>query len=186
MKKRNIISLSGELASGKGAVSSILTSRLGYGIYRNGEYFRSLAKEYGMNLDEFGEYVKQHPEIDIEIENSAKEYAKGHDNFVIDARLGFYAVPESFKVYLRVDLDEAARRAFNDEKRKDVENFASISEHKAALKERFELENERYFNVYGIKKDDLSHYDLVIDTTSITPEEVCDIIVLEYKKWLNS
>ncbi len=36
-----------------------------------------------------------------------------HDKFCnSDARLGWYAVPESFKVYLKVDINEAARRAF--------------------------------------------------------------------------
>ena len=94
MNKKNIISLSGDPASGKGTVSNILIENLGYGIYRNGEYFRKLAKENNMTLSEFGDYVKLHPEIDIEIENSAKEYAKTHDNFIIDARLGWYSVPE--------------------------------------------------------------------------------------------
>ena len=42
-----------------------------------------------------GENVKNHTEIDIQIENSAKEYAKENDYFIIDARLGWYAVPES-------------------------------------------------------------------------------------------
>ena len=45
MNKKNIISLSGDPASGKGTVSNILIEKLGYGIYRNGEYFRSLAKK---------------------------------------------------------------------------------------------------------------------------------------------
>ena len=119
MKKRNIISLSGDLASGKGEVSKILMKKLNFGVYRNGEYFRKLAKEMNMTLADFGEYVESHPEIDMEIENSAKEYALDNDDFVIDARLGWYAVPESFKVYLKVDIDEAAKRAFNDEKRKN-------------------------------------------------------------------
>ena len=35
--KRNIISLGGELASGKGTTSIILAEDLNYGIYRNGE-----------------------------------------------------------------------------------------------------------------------------------------------------
>ena len=46
------------------------------------------------------------------------EYAREHDNFIIDARLGWYAVPESYKVYLKVDIDVAAQRAFNDKNRK--------------------------------------------------------------------
>ena len=186
MKKRNIISLSGDLASGKGTVSEILMEKLTYGIYRTGEYCRDLAKSMKMSLKEFSEYVELHPEIDIKIENSAKDYAKDNDNFIIDARLGWYAVPESFKVYLKVDIDEAAKRAYLDETRKDLENFSSIDSHKKALIERFKKENERYFKLYGVKKDDMSNYDLIIDTTNKTPDEVANIIIKEYKKWQNA
>lgn len=185
MKKRNIISLSGDLASGKGEVSKILMEKLNFGVYRNGEYFRKLAKEMNMTLADFGEYVESHPEIDMKIENSAKEYALDNDDFVIDARLGWYAVPESFKVYLKVDIDEAAKRAFNDEKRKDLENFLSFEEHKKALIDRFKSENKRYFNLYGVRRDDMNNYDLVVDTTSLTPNEVADIIIREFKIWKN-
>lgn len=182
--KKHIISIAGELASGKGAVSNVLTEKLDYGIYRNGEYFRKLAKEMGMDVTTFNEYVKSHPEIDIQIEKSATEYAKEHDNFIIDARLGWYAVPESFKVYLTVDIDEAARRAFNDEKRKSTENFSTLEEQKADLIKRYTLENERYFKLYNVHKEDLSNYDLVLDTTNFTPDEVAKIILKEYEKWL--
>ena len=120
MVKKHIISLSGDLASGKGTVSNVLSKELDYGIYRNGEYFRKLAKEMGMDVTSFNVYVKDHPEIDRQIEKSASEYAKEHENFIIDARLGWYAVPESFKVYLKVDIDVAAKRAFYDENRKST------------------------------------------------------------------
>ena len=130
MVKKNIISLSGDLASGKGVISDILIERLSYGIYRNGEYFRNLAKEHNMSLE-----------------------------------------------------DEAAKRAYNDQKRKDLESFDSVEEHKQALIERFNLENERYFKLYKVHKEDLSNYDLVVDTTDKTPEETAEIIIEEYKKW---
>ena len=100
------------MASGKGTVSSIICEKLNYSIYRNGEYFRKLAKEHNMDVTTFNQYVFKHTEIDKQIENSAHEYSLTHDNFVIDARLGWYAVPESFKVYLTVDIDVAAKRAF--------------------------------------------------------------------------
>lgn len=181
--KKNIISLGGELASGKGTTSVILAEKLNYGIYRNGEYFRKLAKESGMDVTTFNEYVKQHPEIDMQIEKSAADYAQTHDNFIIDARLGFYAVPESFKVYLTVDITEAAKRAFNDPNRKSTENLATIEEQKADIQKRYQIENERYWNLYHVHKEDLSNYDLVIDTTKMTPQEVADRIEEEYKKW---
>lgn len=183
MNKKNIIALSGDLASGKGTVSEILMNKLNYGIYRNGEYFRKLAKEHNMDLSEFGTYVEKHPEIDIEIENSAKKYAENNDHFIIDARLGWYAVPQSFKVYLKVDMDEAARRAYNDEKRKDLESFSSGEEHKKALIERTKSENTRYLELYNVDRTDMNNYDLVIDTTNKTPTEVANTIIAEYKKW---
>ena len=72
-EKKNIISLTGDLASGKGTVSKILMEELKYGVYRNGEYARKLAKEKGMSITEFNIYVKDYPEIDKQIENSATE-----------------------------------------------------------------------------------------------------------------
>lgn len=184
MKKKHIISLAGDLAAGKGSVSEILIKDLGYGIYRNGEYARKLAKEKGLDITSFNAYLAEHPEIDLQIEKSAAEYAKEHDNFIIDARLGWYAVPESFKVYLKVDIDIAAKRAFNDPRRKSTESFRTIEEQKADMQKRFKLENERYWKLYHVHKEDMSNYDLVIDTSEYTPLEVAKIIKEEYKKWL--
>ena len=185
MEKKHIISLGGELASGKGTVSRILMKRLNYSVYRNGDYFRKLAKESGMDVTTFNEYVEDHPEIDRQIENSASEYAKEHDNFIIDARLGWYAVPQSFKVYLKVDINVAAKRVFEDETRRSTERkFATVEEQKKDIEKRYRLENERYWELYGVRKEDESNYDFILDTTYLTPDEVADKIEEEYKKWL--
>lgn len=183
MKKKNIISLAGELASGKGTVSKLLSEELDYTIYRNGEYVRKLARDKGLDITSFNEYLNEHPEIDRQIEKSAAEYAKEHDHFIIDARLGWYAVPESFKVYLTIDINEAARRAFYDEDRKSTEKFSTIEEQKSDMERRYQMENDRYFKLYGVHKEDLSNYDLVVDTTYKEPEEVKQKILDEYKKW---
>lgn len=184
MEKKHIISLGGELASGKGTVSKILMEELNFGVYKNGDYFRKLARDMGMDVTSFNIYVKEHPEIDRQIEYSATEYAKEHDNFIIDARLGWYAVPESFKVYLKVDINVAAQRALNDETRKSSENFSTLEEQKADIEKRYKLENERYFKLYGVRKEDESNYDFVLDTTHLTPREVADKIKEAYFKWL--
>lgn len=185
MVNKHIISLAGDLASGKGTVSLLLKEDLGYTIYRNGDYVRALAKEKNMSITEFNIYLESHPQIDIQIEKSAAEYAKNNDNLIIDARLGWYAVPHSFKVYLKVDIDVSAKRAFNDSKRKATESFNTIEEQKQDIIKRYNLENERYFKLYGIRKDDMSNYDLVIDTTNMTAKETSDKIKEEYFKWLD-
>ena len=184
MGRRKIISIAGDLSSGKTTVTKLMQETLGYEIYRNGEYFRKLAAEKGMSVTEFNVYVKEHPEIDRQIEQSAKEYAAEHENLIIDARLGWYAVPESFKIYLRVDINEAAKRAFGDPNRKKTENFATVEEQKQDMIKRFNLENERYFNLYGVHKEDMANYDFVLDTTNLTPDEVNQKIVEAYNNWL--
>lgn len=183
--KKHIITLTGDLASGKGEVSKILMDKLGFTIYRNGEYFRKLAKEHNMSVTEFNIYVKNHQEIDKDIEKSCALYAKDHDNLIIDARLGWFVVPESFKVYLTVDIDIAAKRAFNDPNRKETEMFDTIEEQKTDLIRRFNLENVRYYQIYNVHKEDHDNYDLIVDTSNNTPEEVANIIIDEYNKWLS-
>lgn len=184
MNKRKIISIAGDLSSGKTTVTRLMQETLGYEIYRNGEYFRKLAAESNMSVTEFNEYVKDHPEIDRQIEQSAKDYASTRENLIIDARLGWYAVPDSFKIYLTVDIDEAAKRAFLDPNRKKTENFQSVEEQKQDMIKRFNLENERYFELYGVHKEDLNNYDLVLDTTKLKPDEVNKLIIEAYKKWI--
>ena len=183
MKKR-IISLAGDLGAGKTTVTKILQETLGYDVHRNGTAFRELAIANGMDVTKFNEYVKDHPEIDEQIEKSAREASDKHNEIIIDARLGWFAVPESFKVYLTVNLDESAKRAFNDPKRKESEKFETLEEQKQDIEKRFKLENERYFNLYGVHKEDKSNYDFVIDTTNLTQQEVAQEIIEAFEKWL--
>ena len=183
MDKKNVISIAGELASGKGTVSKLLAKELNYTVYRNGEYVRKLAKDKGLDITSFNEYLTTHPEIDRQIEKSASEYAKENDNFIIDARLGWYAVPNSFKVYLTIDIDIAAKRAFNDPDRKSTEKFNSVEEQKKDMIRRYNMENERYFKLYNVRKEDKSNYDFVIDTSNKTPDEVKQEILSAYLEW---
>lgn len=183
-KNIHIITLTGDIASGKGAVSHILQSKLNYEIYKNGEYFRELARQHNMSIKDFNIYVESHKEIDLQIEKSAEVYAKDHDNLIVDARLGWYAIPHSFKVYLTVDLEVAAHRVFNDENRGKVEQYTDLGHASSEIAERFKLENDRYFKIYNIRKDDMSNYDYVLDTTNISPDEAAQNILTEYFKWL--
>ena len=183
MKRKDVISITGDLASGQSTVSKMLAEDLNFDLYRNGTYFRKLAIDKGMSVTEFGEYVEKHPEIDMQIEKSATEYALNHKNIVIDAKMGFYAVPNSFKVYLKVDIDIAAARAFADPNRKRSENLPTLESQKADMIKRAQNDLMRYENLYGVRRDDMSNYDFVLDTGNLTPEDVLKKIKEEYLKW---
>ena len=77
------------------------------------------------------------------------------------------------------------KRAFYDVNRKSTENFNTIEEQKNNIILRFNLENKRYFNLYGVHKEDLKNYDLIIDTTNLAPEQVAEMIYNEYINWYN-
>ena len=183
MKRKDIISITGDLASGQSTLAKTLAEDLNYHLYRNGTYARELAVEHGMSITEFCEYLVDHPEIDRQIEKSATEYAKTHNDIVIDAKIGWYAVPESFKVYLKVDIDVAAKRAFSDPNRKRSENLPTLEAQKADMIKRAKGDLERYYELYNVHRNDMSNYDYVLDTSDLTPEEVLIKIKEEYKKW---
>ena len=184
--KRHIITIAGDHASGQGTLADFLSKELGYEIYRNGQYVRKLAKEKNMDIAEFQKILNSNEALDRQIEKSASDYAKDHENLVIDAKLGWYAVPYSFKVYLRVDLDVAATRIFNDPKRNDTEKFDTIEEVREKIVYRYTEENNRWFKTYGVNRDDMSNYDLVIDTTFLSPDEVCKQVIEKYLQWLDN
>ena len=48
MKRKDIISITGDLASGQSTVSKMLAEELNYYLYRNGEYCRNLAVKNGV------------------------------------------------------------------------------------------------------------------------------------------
>ncbi len=186
IEKKHIITIAGDHASGQGTLSNKLKEKLGYEIYRNGQYVRTLAKENGMSIVEFQTYLNEHPSLDKEIEKSATKYANTHDNLIIDAKLGWFAVPLSFKVYLKVDIDVAVKRAFEDQARKNTEPFANLEEAKEKILYRHKEETKRWIEEYGIDRDNMSNYDLVLDTTKLTPEEVCDEVLKAYSVWLQN
>ncbi len=72
---------------GQGTLSNKLKEKLGYEIYRNGQYVRTLASQKGMSISEFQVYLNEHPDLDREIEKSATVYASTHNNLIIDAKL---------------------------------------------------------------------------------------------------
>lgn len=98
---------------------------------------------------------------------------------------GWFAIPDSFKIYLKVDIDIAVQRAFNDSLRKDTEPYESIEDAKSKIMYRHKEETNRWIQEYGVNRDDMSNYDLVIDTSYLKPEEIADQIIEEYEKWLN-
>lgn len=182
-----IISLTGTPGSGKTTVRNAVADRLGFARYSMGDVFGKLAEEHGMTIGEFNVFAKNKPEIDHHVDQYQTTIGEREDNFIIDSRLAWHFIPRSFKVFLDVDLDEAARRIYaaqqaNPESRKDEPTYTSGAEVRDAIERRLKVDRERYKELYGVDYLDRTNYDLVIDTTHIPAHEVVQRILTALPK----
>ena len=177
-----IISVTGDLGSGKSTVSNLLREKLNYEYIYTGKIQREMALRYNMTTLELNKYAETHPEIDEEIDSTFKSLNESTD-LIVDSRLAWFFIPNSFKVFLKTNLEVSANRISNDIQRKN-ESYASKEEAVHKILARKASEEKRYMELYGANCADLSNFDLIIDTSFITPEEVTDIILAKYNLWL--
>jgi len=175
------ISITGDLGSGKSTVCRYLKEKYGLNVYSIGLIQRSLAQKYGMDVLAFNKYMETHPEIDEEIDTELTAIGKRDENMVLDSRMAWHFVPDSFKVFLTVDLEEAARRIMKDQ-RGNVECYQCLDEAKRSLIERKKSENHRYLAKYGVDCSNPDNYDLILDATTISPEHVAERIMSEIRQ----
>jgi cytidylate kinase len=164
------ITITGGLYSGKSTVAKAISEALDYTYFSVGDLQRKLAVEKGMSITEYNKYMLQN-KLDHEVDNRTAEIGKEKDNFIFDARLAWHFIPDSFKIYLKVDLDVAVERSMKDERGKS-EKYASKEEAQKNIIERRRLEVSRFKDIYNIDINQESNYDLVIDTSNISMEGV--------------
>ena len=175
-----IITISGTPGSGKSTVGKILAERLGFKRYYMGGMRREAAKKAGMTLAEFNKLGEKDFSTDKFVDDLLVKIGKEEDNLVVEGRTAFYFIPKSIKVFLSVDLKEGARRIFEEKKKSNERNedaTKSVNEELKQVKERMESDRRRYGKYYGFDSYDEKNYDLVIDTTRISPQQAVEKIL---------
>ena len=176
-----IITITGDLGSGKSTVSKLLQERLKYDYIYTGKIQRMIADRYNMTTMELNLFAETHPEIDEEIDSTFKAL-NDSSNLIVDSRMAWFFIPQSFKVYLKTDLMVAINRISADSQRIN-ESYSSREEAANQIIARKESENKRYKELYGVDCADLFKFNLVLDTSNRLPEQVADMIITEYHTW---
>ena len=187
MDKKHIITIAGKPGSGKSTTSKGVANELGYDHFSSGDLFRSIAKERGIDVYEINLLAETEKEIDYEVDDRLKKMGREEDELVIDSRMAWHWMPRSFKVYLDLDLREAAARILSNmnEERKAIENIPnSPEEYATELQKRLDSESKRYLTLYDANPYNTEHYDLVVDSGTLGPDEVIDLVIKKYRQWL--
>ncbi|MFH1770274.1 MAG: cytidylate kinase family protein [archaeon] len=183
-----IITISGAIGSGKSNVGDYLADKLRYKHFSIGDLMGDVALDKKVTLLKLSKQAEESDEVDHLLDEKQKQWARERNNFVIDSRLGFHFMPNSFKIRLECDEEEAAKRIFNDPREDETDN-TTLEVTLQNIRRRKKSEALRYLKYYNLNPADHKHYDFVLDTTNIPEKKVWDIVlrkVLEAQKNKNN
>lgn len=175
-ENRIVITVSGPPGSGKTTHAKRIAEKFSLRYFSTGRYFRQMAFKLGISLEKFHKKAEANSKFDFKVDNKAVEEAK-KGNVVLDGHLTGWMAKNyaDIRIYLTAPLKVRAKRIANRDG-KPIED--ALEE----IKIREKSNKRRYLKYYGINLDDLSIYDIVINTEKWTEEEVSEILerLVEY------
>jgi cytidylate kinase len=173
-----IVTIGGLPGSGKTTVAKILAEKLRLEYVNAGDIFRNLAAKKGLTLEEFGIFAENNPSVDQTIDKKIVEIAK-KDNVILEGRLAGVMCDrntiKAIKVWLEAPLKVRAQRVAERESKTFETALAEIQ-----VREKSEW--DRYYQIYNIDLNDLTIYNMVLDSAPITAQEVADTVVRGIKE----
>jgi cytidylate kinase len=169
MKKNLKIAISGRSGCGNTTVSKIVADTLGLRFVNF--TFRALAQERNMSLKEVMELAKTDESWDKEVDSRQVKMAREEGGCVLGSRLAIWMLEEAdLKVYLDASEKVRAQRILKRE-------GGSLEEIADFTVERDKQDHARYLQLYNINNDNFNFADLIINTDSLQPQEIVDLIL---------
>ena len=168
-----IVAIGGPPGSGKTTVAERFATAHAYHLVSAGNRFRELAKARGLSLEAFGKAADADPAIDRDLDGSVLEEvlkadALGRDVIVegrIQAPLLAQRRVPCLKVFIDAPLAVRAKRIAG---REGISAKAAEQE----IVRRASLARKRYQGTYRIDLADTTVYDLLLDSSDKTPDEI--------------
>lgn len=177
-----MITIAGKPCSGKSATSKYLEKEYNFERISMGDMFRSIAKEYGINVNDLNKMCnnlandekQDTPKIDIDAILDERVQDLGskriRDYIILESRTGFKLIPLSYKVYTTISPEVQAERLLHSGRTTEDVNITA-EQAIINLNARENMERERFIKLYKADIQDLSQYNKVVDTSHITIEQ---------------
>lgn len=172
-----IVAVGGPPGSGKTTVAERFARAHAYVLVSAGLKFREMAKRRGLTLEAFGRAAETDPDIDRSLDHAVLEEILRQDalgrDVIVDGRIQAHLLAERRVPCLKVLIDAPlAIRAQRVAGREDKSPTAAERE----ISEREESERVRYQALYHIDLDDTSLFDLVVDSSDKTPDQIVELV----------
>lgn len=172
MKFKNI-AISGDTGTGKTTLAANLAKKLGWRIVNGGEFFREWHKKNNIPITE----TDRVPEMmDRQIDSDFQRLMQSDSKMIFETRLAGWLAkdfPEVFKVLCVADFEVGVARAGHRDKESLKQALKDAKLRGSNLRKKFK-------RLYGVENYlDPKFFDLVVDTTEKTPEEVLEIVLKE-------
>ena len=171
-----IIVIGGTPGSGKSTAVELLAASHTLPVISSGKIFRDEAVQRGMTLLEFSKYAQKNPSVDQELDKKVTQLVieqGSSEDVIVDSRLQAYLLQREgakfFAVHIDAPLHVRAKRVAEREAK-------PVGRAEKEITERERSEKSRYLKIYGIDIGDMSVYDLIVDSSDKSPEEVADLI----------
>ena len=167
-----LITVSGPPGSGKSTTAAALADAFDLDHVSGGDIFRELAAERGLSALELNKQAEEDDQIDRDLDRRLREIAATRDELVLESRLAGWMAGEhaDFRVWLDAPLSVRAERIADRENK-------SVELARKETGERSESEARRYLEYYDIDIEELTIYDLAVNTARLSPEAVIDVIL---------
>lgn len=177
------ISLTSQSGAGSSSTMNALKQLLTAPAWRwmsGGDLMRKYAASKGMSIEELADRARRYPEErhDFWLDQMTQEEA-ATDWMVCEARLAHYNMPHAFHVYQYCDLETRALRRH----RQNPDKYPTVDVARRAIAERDQDDRERYTKLYEGCLWTLDRYDLVVDSTLLSTEEIALEIVAKHTEW---